>query len=297
MKLDDFLRRHRLPDAFAATAREYFVPLADRLRDRIALRGERAMVLGISGAQGTGKSTLANFIREYLESEQGLRVAELSIDDFYLRRAERARLAATVHPLLATRGVPGTHDVALALSVLDGLASLRPGQRLAVPRFDKSADDRAPRDMWTIVDGPLDLVVLEGWCVGSEAVAAAELAQPINALERDEDADGTWRRYVNAQLATAYPPLFARLDALVFLAAPDFDAVYRWRLEQERKLGVPGVADGRHVMDDAGVARFIQHYERITRQNLERLPSRADVVLTLAPDHTVEDQSTRDGAL
>lgn len=287
MNLDRFLREHRLPDSFGATATEHYVPIAQWLEERIAQSGASTCVLGINGAQGTGKSTLSRFLHEYLESEHGRRVAELSIDDIYLTRADRQRLSEAVHPLLATRGVPGTHDVELGLAVIDGLVSLRRGEELALPRFDKAIDDRVPGDTWPVVEGPVDLVIFEGWCVGSEAGAAAELAEPINALEETEDADGTWRRYVNAQLYSTYPALFDRIDALVFLAAPDFDAVYRWRLEQEQKLALAANARGTQIMDEAGVARFIQHYERITRRNLERLPFRADVVLTLARDHTV----------
>ena len=166
---------------------------------------------------------------------------------------------------------------------LDQLAALEQGERLSLPRFDKASDDRADPDTWSVVTGPVGLTILEGWCVGSRLQTDAELAQPINALERERDADGTWRRYVNAQLAGNYARLFAKLDALIFLQAPNFDAVYRWRLEQEQKLAAEHTGAG--VMSAEQIAAFIQHYERLTRANLEALPEIADVLLEFDDAH------------
>ena len=42
-----------------------------------------------------------------------------------------------------------------------------------------------------------------------------------------------------------------------------------------------------HVMTQAQIERFIQHYERITRQNLTSLATTADVRLELGQDHEV----------
>ena len=244
------------------------------------------MLLGINGAQGTGKSTLADFLKLALEQQHGWHVAVLSIDDFYLTRAERQALAADVHPLLATRGVPGTHDVGMLSHCLDTLRDLAAGEDTALPRFDKAEDDRAAEADWPRVAGPVDLIILEGWCVGSVAQEDAELDAPINALERVRDATGEWRRYANERLRTDYAQLFARLGLLVFLQAPGFDAIYRWRLEQEHKLAA-AVRDASAIMTDEQVAEFIQYYERITRNNLLRLSQSADVVFELDEDHGI----------
>jgi len=215
----------------------------------------------------------------------------LSIDDLYLTRAQRQALAKDVHPLLATRGVPGTHDVELGLAVIGSLRKLKQGQCVLVPRFDKSTDDRFPESEWTEVSDPVDLIIFEGWCVGSEPVADDELSVAINALEASEDPSGTWRRYVNQQLKAIYPPLFELLDALVFLSAPDFDSILRWRTEQEEKLAAGTSARENllmtHVMTQAQIERFIQHYERITRQNLISMRTTADLRLELGQDHQV----------
>ena len=243
------------------------------------------LFLGINGAQGTGKSTLADFLDMACQALFDWRSAVLSIDDFYLTRAERGALAEAVHPLFATRGVPGTHDVAMLRETLDRLLALGDGQTFALPTFDKASDDRAGLTTWRSVEGPLDLIILEGWCVGSTAQTPEALEKPINDLERVHDAEATWRTAANTALSRDYEPLFDQLDALVFLAAPSFDAIYRWRLEQERKLA--GRTGGPAIMDEAAIAEFISHYERITRHNLGTLPARADVIISLDEGHAV----------
>lgn len=245
-----------------------------------ALAAARALpaatpVFGITGLQGSGKSTLARQVAE-LGRSHGLRVAVLSLDDVYLTRAQRQRLAADVHPLLATRGPPGTHDVALACEVLD---ALRAGLSVRLPRFDKLADDRAPEHEDAAIEGRLDLVVFEGWCLKVPPQAAGELAVPLNALERDEDADGHWRRYCNDALAQTYPALWTRLDALWCLQAPGFDIVPAWRWQQEQRLLAD--APGRAGMDAAQVERFTQFFERVSRQALRTLPAIAERTLML----------------
>ena len=285
-----FLGEHRLPATFETTARDYYEPLARRLP---AMHGERrTLLLGINGAQGTGKSTLADFLEVAAAELFGWRTAVLSIDDFYLTRAERQTLAEGVHPLFATRGVPGTHDAEMLSATLDELANLGDGDSARLPRFDKSIDDRARDDHWPEVTGPLDLIVLEGWCVGSSAEPPEALIEPVNVLEGDEDPEGIWRGCANDRLSFEYEPIFSRLDALVFLAAPSFNAILQWRVEQEHKLAKNAVEDT-HIMSDDEVARFIGFYERITRHNLEIIPSLADVVFALDESHAVIDARYR----
>jgi D-glycerate 3-kinase len=285
VNLDTFMQQHGLPDAFSESAGSFYLPFADWLDTRVAANAGETYVLGINGAQGTGKSTLAHLIGEYLSSERGRRVVILSIDDIYLTHDERQSLGRRVHPLLRTRGVPGTHDVALGVSVIEKLRSLRQGENATVPRFDKSRDDRCPASDWSTVSGPVDLLIFEGWCVGSQPTTDAELQEPINALESTGDADGRWRTYVNERLGTDYAELFRHLDSLLFLQAPDFDAVFRWRLEQEHKLRDSVTGSGKAVMNDEQVAEFIRYYERITRNNLAVLPLVASAVIKLGGDH------------
>ena len=252
------------------------------LRDRMAGASRRPFILGICGAQGSGKSTLSDALADHMRA-LGVPTAVLSIDDLYRTRADRAALARTVHPLFAVRGVPGTHDVGLGLDVV---AALEAGRDTLLPRFDKARDDRAPVTAWAAAAGDTALLILEGWCVGARPQPEAALADPVNDLERDEDVEGLWRRAANDALAGDYQALFGRLDMLVLLAAPGFEAVRDWRVEQEHGLARQVGPDAEGVMSDAEVERFIRFYERLTRHILAEMPGRADLVIRLARDRT-----------
>ncbi len=294
--MKEFILRNDLPAAFSESATHYFLPFAEWLERQVTAYHGGTYVLGINGAQGTGKSTLAQLIKEYLATEFGRKAVVLSIDDIYLTREERQALGRGVHPLLSTRGVPGTHDVALGLAVIKGLRSLQQGETFRVPRFDKSRDDRCPPSDWATVTGAVDVVIFEGWCVASKAMTDAELKDPVNALESSADADGRWRSYVNDRLRSDYAQLFACLDSLLFLQAPDFDAVYRWRLEQEHKLRQRADSIGNTIMSDDEVKEFICLYERITRNNIAVLPAVASAVIKFDKEHRAISLSYRRGA-
>src|SRR5688500_9764536 len=118
--LEKFAAKEQLPSTYIQTVEQWFLPLAEQLL-RKASTSHQALLVGVSGCQGSGKSTLASLLVLLLKEMMGLNAINLSIDDFYLTRAEREMLARTVHPLLATRGVPGTHDVDLALKTIVSL--------------------------------------------------------------------------------------------------------------------------------------------------------------------------------
>jgi D-glycerate 3-kinase len=281
-----FLSRHRLEPDYLHAAQIWFAPLARALREH-QKGARRPLLVALNGCQGSGKSTVCDYLRALLTADYGVPVAVLSLDDFYLTRRERQALATAVHPLFYTRGVPGTHDLALLGLTLDGLLAERTAAPVAIPRFDKAADDRRPRTEWDEVAGGAELVLLEGWCLGAQPQGPAELAVPVNALEREEDPDGRWRRRVNAVLAQDFLPLYQRVDRWVMLRAPSFDCVYRWRLEQEQKLAASAGAAARRVMSTVQVARFIQFYQRLTQQCLETMPARVDHLFTLDGERRV----------
>jgi len=264
-----------------------YLPIADWL----VKRGTKSPhFIGINGAQGSGKSTLCKILELLLSKVFGKRVATLSIDDLYLTRSKREALANTVHPLLITRGVPGTHDIELGLKLFQQLREQRGSIKL--PLFDKTKDDRADESLWPSIDLPVDIVLFEGWCVGTKPQAEAEMAAPINALERDEDNDGQWRHYVNQQLTQHYPPLFEQLHTLVMLEIPDLGKVMEWRSLQEQKLHQQK-GDKPHLMDETAIKRFIMHYERLTRSNLAEMQQRVDLLLKLNDQHQISEIGTR----
>jgi D-glycerate 3-kinase len=282
--LDELMQAHALPAAYRSAVDAVHRPAADRIAQRRRELG-RPIVAGLCGSQGSGKSTMVAFLKVLLEM-RGLKVAVLSLDDLYLTLPERQRLSAEVHPLLRTRGVPGTHDTALGLRLLDALCN--GSGEVALPRFDKAEDNRADPATWPRVTAPVDVVLFEGWCVGAVAQPDTDLAAPLNTLERDEDADGAWRRHVNERLKTDYAALFGRIDILAMLQAPGFDVVLGWRSLQEQKLAGAVArqgAAGRKVMSPAEIARFLMFYQRLTEHVLREMPARADILVPLDRDH------------
>ena len=261
--------------------------------------GAGPLIVGLSGPQGSGKSTLAaRVVERWAEGDRrgarfaprvpaaGGSAAAVSLDDFYLPKARRQALARTVHPLLATRGVPGTHDLPLLLEVLQRVRSGRP---VCLPVFDKLADDRRPPQHWRRFDR-IDLLILEGWCVGARPQPHGALATPINLLEAREDRAARWRTHANQALAGTYQRAWAMLDALAFLAAPDWETVPRWRAGQEAGLTR---ASGRKGMVPAALARFCAHYERLTRWQRVDTPRHAGLFLQLNEQRQVVTSSKR----
>jgi len=265
------LAREDMTDALAA--------VESALLRRLRSSARRPFLLGLCGAQGSGKSTLAAALAEHL-NQAGIGCATLSLDDLYKTHAARQRTAEERHPLFATRGVPGTHDVDLAFALIDALEG---GHDSRLPRFDKARDDRRPEQQWETAPADTQVLIFEGWFVGARPESDVALDTPINPLERDEDGQGEWRRHANQALKGDYQRLFARIDMLVLLAAPGFDVVQGWRTQQEQQLR----AQGGGGMDDAQIARFIQHYERLTRHILAEMPHRADLVIELDPSRAV----------
>lgn len=264
------------PTTHPAFARGYPMAFVERVLEDalLATRPDAAPCYGISGLQGSGKTTLAHQVAA-LAAQRGRSVTVLSIDDFYLDRPERESLAREVHPLLATRGPPGTHEVALACATIDALSA---GESVRLPRFDKISDARMPESGWP-KSGRTDLVILEGWFNQVLPQSEAELATPVNALEREEDAQGIWRRYCNTALGRDYPALWRRIDRSLFLQGPGFELVPGWRWQQEQTLQAAN--PGCLAMTQAQVLRFVQFFERVSRQALATLPGIADVVVRL----------------
>ena len=255
--------------------------LLDQYAGRIA-RSRRPYILGLSGLQGSGKSNLARVMKAQAEA-RGWATEVLSLDDFYYARSDREALARDVHPLLRTRGVPGTHEIELLMSVLAALPNASDKLPVTHPRFNKGRDTRFSPSRWPRVTRPPKLVIVEGWALGVRPQLQAALATPINELEAREDPDGSWRHWVNKQLR-GYQPLWRKFDALIVLQAPSWAIVRRWRGEQEQELLA------RHAplaMDATAMERFLAHFERLSRHALATLPALADTCVEYDDDRHV----------
>lgn len=276
------IEQMQLPSSFEKTVRDIYLPLAQIIIEK---KQQQPLLININGAQGTGKSTLTGFLKKIIESELACEAAELSLDDFYYTRNERQQLSRQVHPLFITRGVPGTHDTTLLEDSLDALINHQP---CCVPRFNKAIDDRYDESGWTYYERPVDVILFEGWCNGSPVQQPGELIDPINELETNEDSDGVWRHYANEQLKDYHERVFRHTDMSIMLNAVNFERIYDWRSLQEKKLkATASTSKQQHVMNDAELKHFIQHYERISRHSLSHLPQLADIVLPVAEDHSI----------
>ena len=273
------MKEHSLSEGFLETALNWYQPLAQQIYSH-QNGGSAVSFVGVNGCQGSGKSTLTEFLKVYLEQEYQLNVAVLSLDDFYLDQSARQQLAQTVHPLLKTRGVPGTHNCDLMAKTFTDLKNQTLG--ISLPRFNKAIDNPYPESQWPVVTDKVDLVIMEGWCWGVENQSEEALISPINKLEQQQDPEGFWRKTVNDKLKSDYESLYIQMDFWVMLKAPSFDTVFNWRKEQEAKLALT-VADKENsgVMTDAELENFIQHYQRLTEHSLNTQAKNMDVVFEL----------------
>ena len=290
LALQHFLGRHQLPESYLSMAESAFSPLIDEFNTQYQVN-QKTYIIGINGCQGSGKSTLADYLCTVAAEKYHLPTVALSLDDFYLTKAERIELARKIHPLLAQRGVPGTHDVNLAIDTINSLAL---GNKTLITRFDKSMDDRVPEANSETITGHIGLIVIEGWCFGAKSQAPNSLIEPVNHLERLEDPDGVYRDYVNTALATQYPQLFELVDSTAMLRAPSFKTVFEWRLEQEQKLIeklqlTKTALASLSTMSDQEIRRFIQNFQRITEHCLEEMPTRVDHLFQLNAARQVVD--------
>lgn len=270
-----------LPEGLPAnqSSAEAAMLVADRIAD--LPRGARPPVIGINGAQGSGKSTLTQLVAIALEHFHGLRSAALSLDDFYYGKPPRLQLARLVHPMCETRGVPGTHDVPLMVQTFDALANAAPESRTPLPRFDKLDDDRISREEWPDFTGRPDVILFEGWCVGIRADELPAWKGPINAVEAAQDPQGEWFAWSLESLQREYPAIWGRMALLVSIEVPDLETVIASRLLQEDGLAANST---RERMDRKDVTRFVQHYERYTRALWASMPEQADILFRRTAD-------------
>ena len=293
--LETFIQQEGLNDIFRRNATDYFNAYAHRLA-QIAEASSRPIIVGLNGAQGSGKSTLSQYLSQMMPMQLGVDCHVLSIDDFYLSKAKRKRLAASVHPLLGIRGVPGTHDVPRLLDALAGF--IDPGiQSVTVPIFDKLKDDRTKNVQRIQKSARPTVILFEGWCVGVPAQHQLALSVPASSFEFSNDKNGVWRSYVNERLGGDYVDVFKLLDRLSMLKPPCFEAVYDWRVDQEMRL----VARRREDSSDTSirgmsvrqVGEFVENFRRLTCHAIGVLPDLADETWELQADRLVLKERLR----
>ena len=249
---------------------------------------KKPLIIGLAGGQGSGKTTISSILTLILKKYFKLNVFKISIDDFYKTRRDRRILSIKKHPLLMTRGVPGTHDIDLILKFFKKV-KLKRFKSLQAPKFNKALDDRYERRLWYKLKSKPDVVIFEGWCVGAKAQTNKQLKKPINSLEKIYDQGIKWRSHVNTQLKTKYNMLFKQLDGLLYLKAKNFNILRNWRLKQERKLWLQTKnKKNLKIMSTGDVINFMQTYQRITQQMFKDAIKSSSVIMNLNNNHQIQ---------
>ena len=249
---------------------------------------KKPYVVGLAGGQGTGKTTISSIIKIVLEKYFKLNVFKISIDDFYKTRKERINLSKKIHPMLMTRGVPGTHDIKMMLEFFKK-TKVKSFKKIKLPNFNKAVDDRSPKKNWYNINQQPDIIIFEGWCVGAGAEINKTLKKPINSIEKTNDENLVWRKYVNQQLKTKYKKLYSQLNCMIYLKAKNFSLLQKWRMKQEKKLWLKTSKKNRHkIMSKSDVINFMQTYQRITQNMFKNMPKYASIILNLNDNHQIK---------
>ena len=278
-KSDKFKNKERMIKA-------YLIPICFWISKKAEKK--RPYFVGLAGGQGTGKTTISSLIRIILIKYFKLNVFRISIDDFYKTRKERINLSKRIHPMLLTRGVPGTHDINMILNFFKK-SKVKKFKRLKLPTFNKAVDDRFNKNRWYDLKKRPDVVIFEGWCVGAKSEKNISLKKTINSMEKVKDHKQIWRRYVNQQLKSKYKSLHSQLNCLIYLKAKNFSLLQKWRVKQERKLWVNSKKKSNlKIMSSGDVINFMQTYQRITQNMFRYMPKYASIILTLNSNHQIK---------
>ena len=278
-KADKFKNKERMIKTFLIPLCFWINKKADK---------KKPYFVGLAGGQGTGKTTTSSLIKIILSKYFRLNVFRISIDDFYKTRKERISLSKRVHPMLLTRGVPGTHDINMMLNFFKNVKSKK-FKRLKLPTFNKAIDDRFNKKRWYDLKKRPDVIIFEGWCVGAKSEKRNTLKKTINKMEKTKDQKQIWRKFVNDQLKSKYKKLYSQLNCLIYLKAKDFSLLQKWRLKQERKLWIKSKKNSNSkIMSKADVLSFMQTYQRITQNMFRYMPKYASIIINLNSNHQIK---------
>jgi len=264
--------------------KKVYIPIAFWINKKY--NKKKPLLIGFSAGQGSGKTTIASILAIILKIFFKKNICIISIDDFYKTLSDRNRIAKKKHPLLLTRGVPGTHDINLIKNFFVNIKKKK-FKKTKLPKFNKSIDDRFKKSHWYNISKKPEIVILEGWCVGAKATTSSSLIKPINFLEKYEDQNLIWRKYVNEKLKKEYKKVFSMIDYFIFMKIPNFKMVFKWRLLQEIKLRKKS-QQKKKIMSYKEIKRFIMFYQRITLQMIKDLSKSASVVMLLKKNHEIK---------
>ena len=267
--------------------KSYLIPICFWIAKKV--NNKTPYFVGLAGGQGTGKTTISSILKIILTKYFKLKVFKISVDDFYKTRKDRLLLSKKVHPMLLTRGVPGTHDINIMLNFFKKIKSKK-FKNLKVPSFNKAVDDRFTKKYWHNIKERPDVIIFEGWCIGAKPEKNSSLKRSINSMEKTNDTKLVWRKFVNQQLKSKYKNLYSQLNCLIYLKTKNFKLLQKWRLKQEHKLWLKTKKTSKNkIMSKGDVINFMQTYQRITENMFRTMPKYASIVMHLNSNHQIKN--------
>jgi len=254
---------------------EYIIPIIDKI---IQSKDNKFL---ISGSQGVGKSTLSILLKIVIEKIYKKKVMLLSIDNYYLSKAKRLKLAKKVHPLLVTRGVPGTHNIKKLYQDINQFNKQK--FPISIPHFDKIKDDVTTKRNKI---SNAQILILEGWFCGSLPIRTKYLYKNINQLESKYDHNKVWRKYYNSMLKNEYKKVFNMFNKKIYMKPPSFKYILKWRSLQENNNA--NKSNSKNFMNKDRLKKFIQHYEKITKWMMKTMPDKVDMLIKIDKNQKIK---------
>jgi D-glycerate 3-kinase len=241
----------------------------------------KPVLIGLTGGQGSGKTTLSDFVQLTLKKGFNKKTTGFSIDDIYKSPRDRKLLGEKIHPMCGVRGVPGTHDVDLGLKTIESLNNASNETITSIPVFSKPLDKHLPESEWVQFKGKPDFIFFDGWFCGAKPLPEENWLPPVNKLEEKEDPDGVWSKWYNKELSGDYQKLFNSFDILLMIKVPNMEHIFesRWIQEKTLEKNIIDPEMKKKIMTKEEIIHFVMHYERLTRYVLEEIPKFADIVL------------------
>ena len=275
-------------DLFILTGYKYSISYVNktikRIFKEIILSKKKKFI--ISGSQGCGKTTLLKLIKNNFKNFYNIDPLCISLDDYYLTKKQRNDLSKRIHPLLETRGVPGTHateKITKTIQLFD-----KKKYPIKIPKFDKLNDDRLPFSQ--IITSKKNMIFLEGWCCGCPPLSNSFLQKNLNNIEK-ADSEYIWRKYYNKKLKKEYKLIFNHFEYLIYFKIPSFDCVLKWRIKQEKRLKLKKKKNINY-MNKIEIKDFISYYEKITTWMMKNTLSKSDLTIKINKNQKIQSIST-----
>ena len=282
--LNNFSSQKIQNDLFILTGNRYSINYVNKTIKKIfkeIIQSKKKKFI-ISGSQGCGKTTLLKLIKNNFKNFYNINVLCISLDDYYLTKKQRNDLSKRIHPLLKTRGVPGTHATDKIIKTIKLFEKKQ--YPIKIPKFDKINDDRLPYSQ--IITSKKSMIFLEGWCCGCLPLPKSLLQKNFNKIERN-DSEYIWREYYNKKLKKEYKLIFNYFEYLIYFKIPSFDCVLKWRVKQEKRLKFTKKKNI-NFMNKIKIKDFISHYEKITKWMMKNTLTKSDLTIKINKNQKIQ---------